>query len=110
MDWYTFYNNFWDWSDTTMLDLEDFSSSNQFDFDEQNTDFFSVGKKVRIALADIDYSSWLHEMEKDAEELHLLSLMIADITPQYDTKLQTLFKVISDKVDNFELICFLVIK
>ena len=82
-----------------MLDLEDFSSSNQFDFDEQNTDFFSVGKKVRIDLADMDYSSWLHELKKDAEELQLLSLMIADITPQYDTKLQTLFNVISDKVE-----------
>ena len=49
---------------------------------------FFVGKKVRIDLADMDYVSWKRELEKDAENLELLSLMIADITPEHDTKLQ----------------------
>lgn len=84
-------------SGACMLDLTDISDSKDFDYDDQNTDFFSVGKKVKIDLADMDYVSWLRELEKDAENLELLSLMIADITPEHDTKLQTLFDVIRNK-------------
>ena len=80
-----------------VIDLSDFSDVKDFDFDDQNTDFFTVGKKVKIDLEDMDYVSWLHELEKDAENLELLSLMIADITPAHDTKLQTLFDVIRKK-------------
>ena len=80
-----------------VIDLTDFSDVKDFDFDDQNTDFFTTGKKVKIDLEDMDYVSWLHELEKDAENLELLSLMIADITPAHDTKLQTLFDVIRKK-------------
>lgn len=37
-------------------------------------------------------------LQQDAESLELLSLMIADITPEHDTKLQTLFSLIEDKL------------
>lgn len=80
-----------------VLNLTDVSESTDFDMDDQNTDFFSVGKKVKIHLEDMDYVSWLRELEQDAENLELLSLMIADVTPEHDTKLQTLFNLISDK-------------
>ena len=80
-----------------MLDLTDMSNAQDFDYDDQNTDFFSVGKKVKIDLADMDYVSWQRELEKDADNLELLSLMIADITPEHDTKLQTLFETIRSK-------------
>ena len=59
---------------------------------------FSVGKKVKIDLADMDYVSWRRELERDAENLELLSLMIADITSKHDTKLQTLFDLIRKKI------------
>ena len=77
-------------SGNLVLDLTEITDSEDFDYDDQNTDYFSVGKKVRIDLADMDYVSWKRELEKDAENLELLSLMIADITPEHDTKLQTL--------------------
>ena len=83
-----------------LLDLVDLTGTEDFDYDDQNTDFFSVGKKVRIDLADMDYLSWLHELEKDADTLELLSLMIDDITPEHDTKLQTLFNLIDEKLQN----------
>ncbi len=38
--------------------------------------------------------------EKDADNLELLSLMIADITPEHDTKLQTLFGLIQKKIEH----------
>ena len=34
-----------------------------FDDDDQNTDFFSVGKKVRIDLRDMDYISWKRDID-----------------------------------------------
>lgn len=82
-----------------VLNLTEISDAEDFDYDDQNTDFFSVGKKVKIDLADMDYVSWMLELEKDAENLELLSLMIADITPEHDTKLQTLFDLIRKKIE-----------
>ena len=79
-------------SGNLVLDLTEITDSEDFDYDDQNTDYFSVGKKVRIDLADMDYVSWKRELEKDAENLELLSLMIADITPEHDTKLPNLVR------------------
>ena len=72
-----------------------------FDEDDANTDFFeSTGKKLDIDLADMDYITWRKRLLEDAENLELLELMIADITPEHDTKLQGLLKLISDKIEN----------
>ena len=84
---------------STVLDLVDLSEAAEFDLDDQNTDFFTVGKKVKIDLADMDYKSWREEIIMDEETLELLSLMIADITPEHDTKLQTLFQLVADKLE-----------
>ena len=83
-----------------LLELEDFTDVDEFDMDDQNTDYFSVGKRVKIDLADMDYLSWLRELEKDADNLQLLSLMIGDITPAHDTKLQTLLELIQKKQEH----------
>lgn len=83
-----------------LLELEDFTDADEFDMDDQNTDYFSVGKRVKIDLADMDYLSWLRELEKDADNLQLLSLMIGDITPAHDTKLQTLLELIQEKQEH----------
>ena len=76
------------------------ADSDDFDMEDQNTDYFSVGKKVKIDLADMDYKSWKDVLQKDADTLELLILMIADITPEHDTKLQELYKLISQKIEN----------
>ena len=81
------------------LDMYEASDHN-FDMDDSNTDFFTVGKKVKIDLADMDYRTWREELQADADILELLTLMIADITPEYDTKLQTLFALISKKIEH----------
>lgn len=83
-----------------VLNLTELMDSEDFDYDDQNTDYFSVGKKIKIDLADMDYVSWKHELEKDEENLELLSLMIADITPEHDTKLQTLLNLIRKKIEH----------
>lgn len=79
------------------IDVYD-ASETDFDLDDDNTDLFTVGKKVRIDLADMDYVTWRDELRKDADILELLALMIEDITPEHDEKLQNLFKLIDDKI------------
>lgn len=76
------------------------ADSDDFDMEDQNTDYFTVGRKVKIDLADMDYKSWKDVLQKDADTLELLILMIADITPEHDTKLQELYKLISQKIEN----------
>lgn len=83
------------------LDVFEASSDTvDFDMEDQNTDFFTVGKKSKISLADMDYKSWREVLQHDADELALLTSMVRDITPQYDTKLQSLMKLISQKIEN----------
>lgn len=86
-------------SGARVLELTEITGSEDFDYDDQNTDYFAVGTKVKVDLADMDYVSWRRELEKDAESLALLSLMVSDITPEHDTKLQTLLKVLRDKIE-----------
>ena len=81
------------------LDIYDMAGDD-FDMDDENTDFFTVGKKVKIDLADMDWKSWRTELRKDAEILELLTFMVADITPQHDTKLQELFRLLSGKIEH----------
>ena len=76
------------------------ASDNDFDIDDGNTDYFTVGKKVKIDLADMDYKTWRTELLEDAETLELLTLMVADITPEHDSKLQELLKILSEKIEN----------
>jgi hypothetical protein len=87
-------------SGSKMVDMVDLTDAGEFDDDDQNTDFFTVGKKVKIDLEDMDYISWLADLKLDAENLELLSVMVADITPEHDTKLQTLFELLRDKMEH----------
>ena len=82
------------------IDAMNMNMDSDFDADDQNTDLFTVGRKVKISLADMDYISWRHYLKKDAETLDLLSLMVGDITADHDMKLQSLLKLISEKIEN----------
>lgn len=82
------------------IDMFEADADADWDADDQNTDFFSVGKKVKIDLADMDYVSWREALRKDAETLSLVTMMVSDITPEHDTKLQTLLQLLSDKIEN----------
>lgn len=83
-------------SEVTLTDL---SQMGEFDSEDQNDDLFSFGRKVKIALGDMDYVSWRRTLVKDQETLALLSYMVADITPEHDSKLQTLLALLQNKMD-----------
>ena len=85
--------------ETGKIDITELGE-NDFDDDDQNTEFFAYGKKRKIDLADMDYISWRNQLTADAEILELLTLMVADITPEYDSKLQELFSLIDSKIEN----------
>ena len=83
------------------IDLTDISNVDEFDEEDQNTDDpFPLGKKIKIDLADMDYISWKESLSKDAEVLELLTLMVGDITPEHDSKLQELYHIINQKITN----------
>lgn len=82
------------------VELTEFNEDVEFDYDDQNADFFTTGRKVKIVLNDMDYVTWRSKLQQDSDVLELLTLMIADITPEHDTKLQTLLRLISGKIDN----------
>lgn len=82
------------------LDLVDLSTIDEFDDDDLNgEDLSSIGKKVKIDLADMDYVSWRNNLIKDGDILELLSLMISDITPEHDSKLQVLLSLLKNKFE-----------
>ena len=83
------------------LELTDITNIDDFDSEDQNEEeLFTFGKKVKIEIGDMDYKSWRDSLVKDRDILELLSLMVGDITPEYDCKLQELFRVIRDKLEN----------
>ena len=81
------------------LDLFDISD-NDFDYDDNNDDLFSFGRKVKIDIADMDYKSWKNALEQDREILELITMNVADITPEHDTKLQWLFDELKEKIEH----------
>lgn len=86
-------------SRTGSLDLVDMTDE-EFDSEDQGIeDEYSIGRKVKIDIADMDYLSWKNSLVKDAETLALIETVVSDITPDHDTKLQELFDVISNKID-----------
>lgn len=57
-----------------------------------------MGKKVKIDLGNMDYKTWREELQEDADTLELLILMMKDITPDHDSKLQTLIELLDEKM------------
>ncbi len=81
-----------------MTDLS--GTATDFDDDDQNTDLFTVGRKIRIDLRDMDYISWKRDIESDMAVLSRLIDMVKDITPEYDYKLNQLIKIIKEKEES----------
>ena len=82
------------------ISAQDIAGADDFDYDDQNTDMFNVGKKFKVDLRDMDYISWQRDLKADLEVLGLLLLMVEDITPQYDYKLNELIRIVGKKLDN----------
>lgn len=80
-----------------IIELKDLTGAADFDADDMESDLFTVGLKVKIALEDMDYLTWQRDLQTDFETLALLLGMVADITPGHDSKLQTLLQTLAEK-------------
>ena len=63
--------------------------------DSENAPF--VGKKSKISLRDIDVVRWSNDLRHDLDILKLLLLMLKNITPEHDCKLQMLISDLKKK-------------
>lgn len=99
--------------DNTLITIRSFESSKvggllnaseisdiDFDIEDANTDFNVVGKKVQIDLKDMDYLTWKNYLESDQKILDSLARHLEKIPSKEDKKLQELFRVIDDKMEN----------
>lgn len=84
-------------SGTGTVDVTDFSED--FDTEDNENDPF-VGRKSKINLRDMDYVSWRRDLKADQEVLELLILMLKDITPEHDMKLQQLVADLKNKFEH----------
>ncbi len=82
-----------------LIELRDLSDS-ELDYEDQNTDYFNSGKKIKIDLSDMDTQSWLKDLRSDRYILLELLSSINNITPQHDKKLNTLIQTIENKLIN----------
>lgn len=78
----------------------DYDFSYGLDFDEREDTVFIGNKKTKIALEDMDYIQWRGYLAKDHDNLNTLLFMLADITPEHDSKLQLLIEDIRNKFAN----------
>ena len=79
------------------IDVSEFSDD--MDSGEGDADPFAT-KKSKISLADMDTTSWRRDLASDLEKLDLLLLMLADITPRHDSKLQMLIEDLKHKFEH----------
>ena len=78
----------------------DYDFSYGLDFDEREDTVFIGNRKTKIALEDMDYVQWRSYLAKDLDNLNTLLFMLADITPEHDSKLQMLIEEIRNKFAN----------
>ncbi len=87
-------------SDDISDDLADFSGFDPDDDDLSGLNDFTVGKKIKISLADMDLPSWRHELSADLVLIEALQENINKITPKDDAKLQHLLQLIRQKIEH----------
>ncbi|WP_412558505.1 helicase-related protein [Thalassospira sp. MIT1370] len=76
--------------DADLLDAEDDDLAGLGDF--------TVGKKVKISLADMDLPSWKHDLEGDLALIGGLIASMEKVAPEDDAKLQNLKTLLQNKI------------
>ena len=92
--------NVYETAGSQRVDMFDYTFGADLDMDDQNTDFFTVGRKVKIDLDDMDWMSWRAALWEDINVLERLLSAIKDITPEHDSKLMELYSLVSDKIEH----------
>ncbi|WP_172196038.1 helicase-related protein [Saccharibacillus qingshengii] len=80
-------------------DIE-YSEAEEADLDDEDwlDEDFSIGKNVKINLADIDLLRWKEDLAHDRAVLSGLYEEMVKVTPEHDKKLSVLKSIIDDKI------------
>lgn len=82
------------------LDFKRLFDSDELDADDMGFDeAFSAFSQYKIAFEDMDFLKWKESLLHDADILERLRLMVDNISPSHDMKLDALFKLASKKVE-----------
>jgi len=84
---------------SSTIDVEEIENYD-FDIEDAENDAFIGTKKNKILLEDMDYIQWRQYLQRDWEELELTRLMLEDITPEHDSKLQQLVADLRNKFEH----------
>lgn len=90
-------------SHTAQAEIDDYlmaAEPSEWDIDDADNDMVVGRRKNKIHLADLDYMTWREYLQRDADNLKLLLIMLADITPEHDSKLQRLIEDLRHKFAN----------
>lgn len=82
------------------IDTFELSDSEDLDISDEETEFFTESKRVKIAIADMDYVTWRASLRKDVAILKDVAKAVQNITPEHDAKLQELLHLISSKIEH----------
>lgn len=86
-------------SGSAVLDTQEVDT-HDLDIEDGDNDVFVGSKKRQILLEDMDYVTWRNYLQADWNELELTRLMLADITPEHDSKLQQLIDDLRNKFEH----------
>lgn len=86
-------------SGSSVLDTQEVDT-HDLDIEDGDNDVFVGTKKRLILLEDMDYVTWRNYLQADWNELELTRLMLADITPEHDSKLQQLIDDLRNKFEH----------
>lgn len=90
--------------DTKLKTISDYEKYKSGIIDETLDDFedemFTVGKDLKIDLADMDYLSWKEQLLADKYVFIELLEVVNRITPKHDTKMDELRNLIRQKIDH----------
>ena len=81
---------------STLIENENVELEDEEWLDEE----FSIGKKVKINLEDMNTIGWKHDLEKDLKIAHAILEDMKKVTPEHDSKLQKLKEQIRNKLEN----------
>ena len=77
---------------------EGFSEADPEDEELTDSEDYHIGGKVKISLADMDLSSWKHDLSADLTIIEDLLAKMQKVSPQDDAKLQHLKSYIANKI------------
>jgi hypothetical protein len=92
--------NYKDTKKSVKLDSKDFSNLENDDDDDEILNNFSIGKKIKIEIGDMDYISWERALKSDKKIIVELLKELEKITIEKDSKLTELKNIIKNKIEN----------